>query len=385
MRMRSKPGVGVAAALVVWLALTAGPAAGASPEVVRTDADVEVVNPADGETYTLDGYRVSPAGCEPRVAVLLLHGLSYTGEAWDVPGYSYARILGAAGYDVYALDRLGYGDSALDDGRDVTIFGQADMAAQVVRQLAERYDDVVLAGHSAGAETSISAVALAGAPVSALVPMGYHTYPGVEFLALDWSMDQLSAVTDDYVYFMGTPERRAEMFYTAANADAEVIAADTAAAVLTPSGELQTITFQPGRIGSALVDVPVLLQLAEDDQLFPVDFAPFWAAQFVSAPSVTTDVVPGSAHTYMLHHAGPAAADRIVDWLGSTAGLPGCEAPAAGDPGTDPGPVAAPTEPTTADDREGTLPSTGGGAGLAALTAVTTLAGALGLRRRGTD
>ncbi len=362
----------MAVAALVGAVLAAPGVASADPAtaVTRSDADVAVTNPGDGETYDLDGFVVGPDGCEPTTAILLLHGLSYTGESWDVAGYSWTRMLAARGYDVYAIDRLGYGDSVLDDGYAVSTHGHADMAAQVVTQLTESYDDVVLAGHSAGAETAISAVGINGAPVSALVAMGYHTYPDPLFIANDYAQNELDALQDDYVYFLSTPERRAEMFYTAENADPEVIAADTAAAVLTPSGEIITITYQPARIGSALVGVPTMLQLGEDDQLFPVEYAPFWEAQFLLAPSVTTDVVPGSAHTYMLHHEGPAAAERMADWIGGPAGLPGCVVPtgtAAPTPTPDPAPADESAAPTTATADQGSLPSTGSGAAGAAL------------------
>ena len=314
---------------VVLAALAAGSllaGAPAEPEPERGDHDFVVTNLHDGDEYTLAGYRMDPP-CSADTAVLLQHGLSYTGEAWDVPGYSYARILAEAGYAVYAPDRLGYGGSVLDDGRNVSTFAHADMAAQMATQLAEQYEHVVLAGHSAGAEAVITATGLLGAPVDALVPMGYTTDPDPVFLATDWIPgDQVRALQDDYEYFLGTPEHRAEMFYTE-NADPAVVAADTEAAVLTPSGEIQTITFQPSRIGSVLVDVPVFIQLAERDRLFPSAFADLWAAQFVSSPSVTVDIVRGTGHTYMLHHEGPAAGERIADWLAGPAGLPGCTSP----------------------------------------------------------
>jgi hypothetical protein len=158
--------------------------------------------------------------------------------------------------------------------------------------------------------------------------------------------------------------------------------------VLTPSGEIQTISLQPSRIASALVDVPVLLQLGSDDQLFPFEFAGLWAAQFVSAPSVTTDVVPGSAHTYMLHHAGPAAAQRIATWLADTARLPGCTVSAATGPDDAP-PVSTGSDGEAQDPTADTarppgaqapLPATGSSLAAGALL---TLLGAAVLRRRG--
>lgn len=368
--------------LTAALWLLAGSVAAAETGPNRTARPFEVTNATDGGTYALAGYQVDPP-CEADTVVVLLHGLSYTGETWDFPGYSYARILADAGYAVVAIDRLGYGASELANGRDVTTLAHADMAAQVVTELTEEFDHVVLGGHSAGAETAVTAAGLYDAPVAAVVPMGYHTYPDPEFLAADWIPgDQVNALMDDYVYFMGTPERRAEMFYTD-QADAEVIAADTAAAVPTPSGEIQTISAQPSRAAAALVDVPVLAQLAEEDRLFPSAYADAWAAQFLTSPSATVDIVPGTGHTYMLHHAGPAAAEGIAEWLDGTAGLSGCTAAAAdaSPPGSaDPppastGPTPLAGAPTSSDP---TLPATGGRAALAGAALVVL---ALALRR----
>lgn len=318
-------------------------------QLERTEREFLVDSPDTGREHLLSGYQIS-APCDADAAIVLLHGLSYTGEAWDIDGYSYARILAAAGYDVVAIDRLGYGRSELEDGRAVTTLGHSAMATRVVQELSHDYEHVVLAGHSAGAETAISAAGLRGAPVSALVSMGYTTFPGPEFLVRDFAADQVAALTDDYVYFLGTPERRAELFYDADHADEEVIAQDTADAVLTPSGEVQTIAVQPGRVGSALVDVPVLLQLADGDELFPAVFAPLWEAQFVAAGSVTTDIVEDAAHTYMTHRGGPAAAERIATWLAETASVPSCSPGTTGgvvDPG-DRG--SADREPDPEDD-----------------------------------
>jgi pimeloyl-ACP methyl ester carboxylesterase len=321
-RLRIWVGVLVVAAVA---ALVPGSPVQASS--TRVDRSFSVRSISDGATHTLRGFEVSPA-CAADTVILLQHGLSYTSEAWDVPGYSYARLLADAGYAVVAVDRLGYGRSPLDNGRKVSSLAHADMAAQLARQLGQTYEHVVLAGHSAGGEAVVAAAGLFDAPVDAVIPMGYHTFPDPQFLALDWVVgDQVRALLDDYEYFLGTPQHRAEMFYTA-DADPAVIAADTAAAVLTPSGEIQTLSLQPARIGSLLVDVPVLAQLAERDRLFPSAFASLWAAQFVSSPSVTVDIVPGAGHTYMLHHSGPAAAGRIADWLAGPAGLPGCNATA---------------------------------------------------------
>lgn len=373
--MRFGIGAVVACALLTVSASWPAAAGTTSPDddPVRSEHDVVVTNPGDGLEHTLQGFRVDPP-CDADTAVVFVHGLSYTGEAWDVDGYSYTRILAEHGYATFAHSRLGYGPSTLDDGYAVSTTGMADMAGQVAASLTDEFDHVVFAGHSAGAETTLTATALFDAPVDAVVAMGYHTYPDPEFLAEDWiTGDQVRAAQDDYEYFMGTPERRAEMFYTD-DADQAVIDADTAAAVLTPSGEVQTISFQPSRSGSGLVDVPVLLQLAEDDRLFPSAFADQWAGQFVSSPSVIVDVVPGTGHTYMLHHEGPAAAVRIADWLADEVGLAGCEPSVSGSGTTADGTDAAGEGGDGGDGGgAGGLAATGGG-GLTAAAVLLALA-----------
>lgn len=316
----------VTACLALLLVAVHGAAAQGTTPVERTEVIFEVSNPQQqGRRHTIHGYEVTPKTCEPSTVVFLQHGLSYTGEAWDFlpeQGYSYARDLASAGYAVVAIDRLGYGRSTLDDGYGISSEAYADIAYQIVGDLRDRFDQVVLGGHSAGAEVSELVAGLYGG-VDALVAMGYHHFPSQQIVQDFFTGDIPRALQDDYEYFLGTPEHRAEMFYSD-DADPDVVAADTAAAVLTPSGEILSIGKQPSRYTLPLIDVPVLLQVAEADRLFPVEYAEEDAALFLAAPSVTIDVVPRAGHTYMLHNTGPAAAQRIVDWLGQLHVAPAC-------------------------------------------------------------
>ena len=367
-------------AVVRW-ALLAGllvvaPAAASSTSTdvdsVRRDISFTVTNPAEGGAErVIHGYTVEPACAAPTV-VLLQHGLSYTSEAWDFsPELSYARRLAGAGYAVVAIDRLGYGRSVLENGRNVSTLAYGDMAHQIVVQLRQRYAHVVIGGHSAGAEASELEAGLFG-DVDALVAMGYHQFPSVQIVADFFTGDYPRAVLDDYEYFLGTPEHRAEMFYTSA-ADPAVVARDNATAQLTPSGEVFTIGPQPSRAAAPLVSVPVFLQLADSDRLFEVSYADLAAALFAGAPSVTVDVVPQAGHTYMLHPTGPAAADRIIAWLESLESTPACVVPTAapapvvaGAVAERPAPAPAPApSPATG----GGLPATGGSGPSTALAA----------------
>lgn len=294
--------------------------------LARTPVLFRVADPhASSVERWIRGFRIDPP-CAATSVVLLQHGLSYTSEAWDFrpdQGYSYARTLAEAGYAVVAIDRLGYGASSLDNGYAATVDSHADIAHQIVQQLRGEFAHVAIGGHSAGAEASELEAGLFG-DVDAVIAMGYHQFPSPQFLADFLTGDVPRALLRDYEYFLGTPGHRSEMFYTD-NAEPWVVAADTAAAVPTPSGEILTVSVQPSRVLAPFVRAPVYLQLAAGDRLFPAAFAVPAALSFVLAPSVTLDIVPQAGHTYLLHRSGPPAATRIADWLRGLPRMPRCQ------------------------------------------------------------
>lgn len=291
--------------------------------LLKQPVEFTVENPDEGgEARKIIGYRYDTF-CSASTAVLLLHGLSYTKEAWDFPGYSVARPIAEAGYAVFAVDRLGYGESRLTSGYRVTHEGYASMAHQMVEQLrAQGFRHVVLAGHSAGAGTTELAAGLYGG-VDAIMPLGWHHRPSDRLVQDFFTGDYLRAARDDYEYFLGSPGHRAEMFYTA-TASRDVVRADTEAAVDTPSGEIFSIGKQPSRLVVGQIKVPVFLQFGDGDRLFELEYAKMHAEEFRSSVSVTMDVVPDSGHTFMLTKNGRAGTGRMVDWLLSRAETPSC-------------------------------------------------------------
>ena len=298
-------------------------APGRGVSLVRKPVEFTVMNTQEfNAARKLVGYRYDPF-CQSKTAVLLLHGLSYTGEAWDFPGYSVAQEIAKAGYTVFAYDRLGYGKSTLENGYMVTHEAMAGQANQVIKQLREQgFEHVVLGGHSAGAgATEFLAGTFGG--VDAIMPLGWHHRPSNELGQDFFTGDTARALQDDYEYFLGTPEHRAEMFYEA-NADPAVVEADNKAAVPTPSGEILTINKQPSRFVTGRIDVPVFLQFGAKDRLFELAYAEMHAQEFRSSPSVTVDVVPLSGHTFMLTKEGLAGTERLVKWLRSRPEAPSC-------------------------------------------------------------
>lgn len=300
------------------------------------DLSFQVTNLHDGNGYSVRGSLFEPDDCDASAVVVLMHGLSYTREAWNLDGYSVVEPILDAGYAVVTIDRLGYGQSVLDDGYQISSEGHAYIAGQIIEQLrtgetnAGSFEEVVLGGHSAGAEASLLAAGLFGAvqpegisAPDAVAGLGYHHFPSQQIITDFFTGDYLRAAQDDYEYFLGTEEHRQWMFFTEF-ADPDVVAADAAAAVLTPSGEVFSIGKQPSRYLAASIDIPVFLQFGDSDRLFPVEFVDQEAALFASAPSVTVDVVENSGHTFMLHPAGIAGSERLANWLTDSSNTSGC-------------------------------------------------------------
>ena len=291
--------------------------------LLKQRVEFTVSNSAEnGVTHQIVGFRMDTF-CTSPTAILLMHGLSYTKEAWDFPGYSYAQKLAEAGYAVFAIDRLGYGESLLADGYRVTHEAYADMAHQIIGQLRKMgFAHVVLGGHSAGAGTTELEAGLYN-DADAIMALGWHHRPSNQLGQDFFTGDYPRAAQDSYEYFLGSPGHRAEMFYTP-DADRDVVAADTERAVLTPSGEIISIGKQPSRLVVGNIKVPVFLQFGDQDRLFELEYAQQHAAEFRSAPSVTVDVVKDAGHTFMLTENGRIGADHMVDWLRSRPETPSC-------------------------------------------------------------
>ncbi len=116
-----------------------------------------------------------------------------------------------------------------------------------------------------------------------------------------------------------------------ANADPSVIAVDNAnladtftrgfladavavftARALGDIAQIQALT-RVDRIG-----VPVFVQLADNDALFPASYAAAEAQFYSGAPAVTVDALASSGHSFNLHTARQASWQHIAAWLQRT-------------------------------------------------------------------
>lgn len=327
----------VALAASVLLALPlAGRPVPASVPITRESVSFRVTNPLDPLTvHTVTGTLIRPAGCTASV-LLAVPGLSYGKWAWDFPlepeTYSVGQALAERGYALLAIDKLGYGESEgqgspdQPNGYTLTVEGYAKMTGQIARQLRggaytapspTAFENVGFIGHSAGTEIVELTAGLYPGLADVLIATGYTHEP---FLNNDWLLrqwvpgDQVHALQDDYAYFESDPATRTADFYTSL-ADPKVVALDNAMAHPTPSGEILSISFQPSRFVLPFVRNPVLLVLAEKDELFPARFGENELLHFAGSSDVTLHVVPGAGHTFILHTNAPATNDAIADWL----------------------------------------------------------------------
>ncbi|MCJ2128302.1 alpha/beta hydrolase [Methylobacterium sp. E-045] len=107
---------------------------------------------------------VAPGLDQSKTLLILLHGLTYDHDYWDMPEigsqYSFVEAAKNDGYDTLAIDRLGEGQSSKPSADLVNVDNQAYITDQIIQQiraggLGTNYDKIILVGHSYGSVLSI--------------------------------------------------------------------------------------------------------------------------------------------------------------------------------------------------------------------------------------
>lgn len=300
---------------------------GGSIKVDRLDFPVTL---SDGNTYTIAGFLYYRGSFQDKTIQVLVHGGTYNHKYWDVPSingqnYSYARFMAEEGYALLAIDQLGTGLSSKPDGDFATLAETSSALHQVLTQLrsgnnpaAEAFDRIVLVGHSFG---SINSILVQGtyndADALVVTALGHVPHP------LPIPPD-LIPVLAQFPYFGLPPEVRAQLFYHAPSADPDVIAYDNAnLADLLTRGQLFTTfaaIFNPAADKVGMVTSPVLVQLGENDALWPSQFAAGEAAFWTSASSITVQSLPQVGHDFNTHLDNKRGWKLIDEWIDSTIG-----------------------------------------------------------------
>jgi dienelactone hydrolase len=296
-------------------------------------------------------------------ALLLQHGAVSERSAWSggapvIEGtHDMARSLAKQGYAVFAIDRLGYGESPYErppgSGLLLTPDGYIEMTHQMVTQIrAGSYTDcageaagrgaarVVLSGFSSGAAI-VEGYATRHHDIDGIIPMAWSNQPelsaGFRTLVFDVLVPQLAAGRDYIEFFLdgadGYSESCETLFFYVPGAKARVLKhvcgldyyAETA--FPTPSGEAALPALQAATIATIgnVGPTPVLLLFSDRDAVFP------GPDHHGSDPDVVTPEIamwrngcncdvsvyfqPSAGHVGLFHRTSKQATHRILDWL----------------------------------------------------------------------
>jgi dienelactone hydrolase len=296
-------------------------------------------------------------------ALLLQHGAVSERSAWSggapvIEGtHDMARSLARRGYAVFAVDRLGYGDSPYKRPRGsgllLTPDGYIEMTHQMVTQIrAGSYTDcagkaaghgaarVVLSGFSSGAAI-VEGYATRYHDIDGIIPMSWSNQPQLSAafrsLVFDVLVPQLAAGKDYIEFFLDGPDGHSELceriFFYPPGVKASVLEpvcgldyyAETA--FPTPSGEaalpgLQARTITTiGNVGPT----PVLLVFSDRDALFPGADHHGTDPDLVSPEiamwrngcncQVSVYLQRKAGHVGLFHRTSKKVTNRIRDWL----------------------------------------------------------------------
>jgi len=278
---------------------------------------------------------------------LAVHGATRSHLYWGWPyrpgTYSYIDHELAAGYAVFAIDRIGVGQSSHPAGASVTIDVNAFVLHQVVRALRSgmigkiAFQRVVLVGHSLG---SIAALAEASA---------YHDVDGVVLTGVShfspngesWLPSLVPANQDprfagrnlDDDYLTTRPGTREATFDYAPVPDAQLITLDEATKETVTTAELRTMGPILTSGASFAIRVPVLMvagqldpgvcggvsicaSLAASAAAFAIAEAPFFAPD----ACLETAVIPDAGHDLNLDPSAPVTYEVIRAWADAYVG-----------------------------------------------------------------
>jgi pimeloyl-ACP methyl ester carboxylesterase len=340
------------------------PTRGRDMRTVAEDVCFTVNNIGDPIPSTVRGtlFRSKKKPRSGSTALLLQHGAVSERSAWSggapvIEGtHDMARALATRGYAVFAIDRLGYGESPYErppgSGLLLTPDGYIEMTHQMVTQIrAGSHTDC--AGKPAG--RGAARVVLSGFSSGAAITMGYATrYQDIDgIIPMSWSnQPQLSAAFQelvdvlvpqlaagrDYVEFFldgadGYSESCETFFFYVPGGKARVLKqvcgldyyAETA--FPTPSGEgalpaLQARTIATiGNVGPT----PVLLVFSDRDAFFPgpehhgsdPDLVTPEIAMWRNGCNcqVSVHLQKNAGHVGLFHRTSKKVTKRILDWL----------------------------------------------------------------------
>lgn len=246
--------------------------------------------------------------------IVAVHGGTYTSRYFDVPGHSLIDRASAAGFDIIAIDRPGYGGStALPDAPDL-IQKNADYLEPLVPALIADFGragaPVFMIGHSIGGAITISIAARE--PAWSLVGIAVS---GVGQKTPSESAAAYAQFPETYFVEMPTPVKDQIMFGPPETLAEGMPAISHVANTHCPLNELLDITggWQERLAGiAARVRVPVHVRQGEFEALWLLsqDLVDDFAAMFSSAGRVDAGIYPKAGHCIDFHLCAGAFQDE---------------------------------------------------------------------------
>jgi pimeloyl-ACP methyl ester carboxylesterase len=319
------------------------------PRVGRCQQVTVPVSLPTGQAEHLAGHLCRPAHGQPHTILALVHGGTYNSSYWSWPMhpefYSFTWQALAAGYAVFAVDRLGTGQSSHPISTMDTFVAQGYTLHQAVAGLRAgtvghvRYQHVILVGHSFGSaeiaqELSVyprdaDAVILTGSghAVSASTSGLTHTgfLPAATLLPRDAGLDT--------GYLTSTTQQvRDQLLYRTADSSAVVRRFDQATRDTLALTELTTRPPDLSTLTRTL-HMPILLLDGQDDNHYcngaqtpaetDLDDCSSATGLYRSeranyGPCLAAAIVPGSGHDLATEYGARIAASTILRYARMT-------------------------------------------------------------------
>jgi pimeloyl-ACP methyl ester carboxylesterase len=334
-------------------------------QITAEDVCFRVSNIGDPIPSTVRGtlFRSQKKFRPSSTALLLQHGAVSERSAWSggapaIEGtHDTARSLARKGYSVFAIDRLGYGESPYQrppgSGLLLTPEGYIEMTHQMVGQIrAGSYTDcageaagrsaarVVLSGFSSGAAI-VEGYATRHHDIDGIIPMAWSNQPQLsaafQTLIFGAVVSQLAAGKDYVEFFLDDDDgysescERAFFYKPGVRDDAlqQLCGRDYYAQTAwpTPSGEAALPALQANTVATIgnVGPTPVLLVFSDRDALFP------GPDHHGSDPDVVTPEIamwrngcncevsvyiqPHAGHVGLFHRTSKQLTKRILHWL----------------------------------------------------------------------
>jgi len=281
---------------------------------------------------------------EPATVQLLVHGVTYNHLYWNFPYgngyYSYVDAATAAGYATFDVDRIGDGNSSHPPSADIDLNAGAVTLHDAVTALrsgavdGHAFRHVIMIGHSLGSIEAwiedaryhdVDAVIITGA-LHAATP-NLPALEGDFYPAADDPKFAGSGL--DPGYLTTRPGTREALFYDPATTSPAVLALDEAGKDTTTLAELadsvSLVAEPPAEQPSLQINVPVLVVVGADDNLFCAGVTAYNCASAASVHSYESQyyspqahlkvaVIPDTGHDLALSATAPITDAVMIAW-----------------------------------------------------------------------